>query len=75
MKSYSYSDARQHLVVLLEQAQRDGAVRIRRRDGRTFVILPEQSTTSPLDVGGVDIPITADEIVALVHEGRRKISV
>jgi hypothetical protein len=74
MKSYSYSDARQHLAVLLEQAQRDGAVRIRRRDGRTFVILPEQSATSPLDVDGVDIPITADEIVAFVHEGRRKTS-
>ena len=74
MKSYSYSDARQHLAVLLEQAQRDGAVRIRRHDGRTFVILPEQSTTSPLDVDGVDIPITAAEIVAFVHEGRRKTS-
>ena len=74
MKSYSYSDAHQHLAVLLEQAQRDGAVRIRRRDGRTFVILPEQPATSPLDVDGVDIPITAAEIVAFVHEGRRKTS-
>ena len=72
MKIYTYSQARQSLASVLEQARREGAVRIRRRDGQTFIIRPEQQTGSPLDVEGVDLNITADEIVAFVHEGRRR---
>ncbi len=73
MKEYTYSEARQGLAALLERAQRDGAVRIRRRDGTVFVLRPERRRGSPLDVGGVDLGLERDEIVALVHEGRRPI--
>ena len=52
MKVYTYSEARQRFASVLDAAQRDGAVRIRRRDGRTFVLQPEASTRSPLDVEG-----------------------
>ena len=34
MKVYTYSEARQRLASVLDAAQRDGAVRIRRRDGQ-----------------------------------------
>ena len=71
MKSYTYSEARQNLATLLEEAQKDGSVRIRRRDGRTFLITPEAAGRSPLDIEGVDLGLTVDEIVAFVHEGRR----
>ena len=72
MKVYTYSEARQNLASLLEIAQRDGAVRIRRRDGRSFLVRPERSGASPLDVEGVDLGVTTDEIVAIIREGRQR---
>jgi uncharacterized protein (DUF362 family) len=71
MKVYTYSEARQSLASLLEQAKREGAVRIRRRDGQTFVLKPETVSGSPLDVEGVDLGMTTEEIVAFVRESRR----
>jgi prevent-host-death family protein len=72
MKVYTYSEARQRLAALLERARREGSVRIRRRDGQTFVVQPEPSVDSPLDVRGVNLDLTRDEIVQIVREGRRK---
>ncbi len=71
MKEYTYSEARQRLADLLELAQREGSVRIRRRDGTVFVITRAQDTLSPLDVPGISLDITRDEIVDVIHEGRR----
>jgi PHD/YefM family antitoxin component YafN of YafNO toxin-antitoxin module len=71
MKVYTYSEARQKLASLLEQARRDGAVRIRRQDGQSFLLTPEQTTRSPLDVEGLDLDLTTDEIVEFVRESRR----
>ncbi len=68
---YTYSQARQNLASLLDKAAAEGEVRIRRRDGQVFVIRPESTETSPLDVEGEDLDITADEIVAFIAEGRR----
>ena len=72
MRVYTYSEARQNLAALLDVAQRDGAVRIRRRDGRAYVLQPEPDARSPLDVEGVDLDLTTDEIVNLVREGRER---
>ena len=72
MKVYTYSEARQRLASVLDAAQRDGAVRIRRRDGRTFVLQPEASTHSPLDVEGVDLGISTGDIVSLIRESRSR---
>ncbi len=71
MKVYTYSEARQSLASLLEQAKKEGAVRIRRRDGQTFVLKPEVPSGSPFDVAGIDLEITTEEIVSFVREGRR----
>ena len=72
MKVYTYSEARQRLASVLDAAQQGGAVRIRRRDGRTFVLHPETSNRSPLDVEGVDLGISAGDIVSLVRESRSR---
>jgi hypothetical protein len=71
MTVYTYSDARQKLASLLEQAAREGEVRIRRRDGQTFVIKPEPEAGSPLDVKGLDLGISTDEILQFIQEGRK----
>ena len=70
MRIYTYSEARQNFASVLEMAQRDGAVRIRRKDGRSFVVQPESSDASPLDVEGVDLGVTSAEIVEMIREGR-----
>jgi hypothetical protein len=72
MKVYTYSEARQRLASVLEQACRDGEVRIQRRDGQSSVLKREKPLTSPLDVCGVDSGITTDEIVDFVRESREE---
>ncbi len=68
---YTYTEARQNLASLLDKAVREGEVRVKRKDGQTFVIRPEQKTSSPLDVAGVDLDITTAEIVQFIYEGRK----
>ncbi len=70
MKVYTYSEARQNLSAVLDVAQEDGEVRIRRRDGRMFALRPASTGGSPLDVEGIDIEITTEEIVDIVRESR-----
>lgn len=72
MKVYTYSEARQKLATLLEQAQSGDEVRVRRRDGQEFVIKPAEKTASPLDVEGVDLSLSAAEIVDIVREVRER---
>jgi hypothetical protein len=71
MMVYTYSEARRKLASLLDQAISEGEVRIRRRDGQSFVIRPERREGSPLDVEGIDLGITTAEILGFVQEGRR----
>jgi hypothetical protein len=73
MIEYTFSEARQKLASILDKARRDGAVRIRRRDGQVFVLKPERAQKSPLDVSGINLKIGRKEIVDLIKEGRRKI--
>ena len=71
MKVYSYSEARQCFAEVLRQARREGQVQIRRRDGQVFLVLPAQTSKSPLDVPPADAGLTKAEIVGLVRESRR----
>ena len=47
MQVYTYSEARQKLAIVLEQAENTGKVLIRRKDGRTFALVPEKIASSP----------------------------
>ena len=72
MNVYTFSEARQKLASVLEEAQRKGAVRIKRRDGSEFEIAPVRSKASPLDVEGVDLRLSVEEIVSVVREVRAR---
>lgn len=72
MKTYTYSEARQRLAALLDEARREGRVQIRRQDGSTFVVQPVVSDRSPLDVPGVRSQLRRGELMALVREERRR---
>jgi DNA-binding FadR family transcriptional regulator len=71
VKEYTYSETRQRLRAVLERARRDGAVRIRRRDGSVFVLRPEVPRESPLDVPSLNLPIGRDELLDFIRKGRR----
>jgi len=75
MQVYTFSEARQKLASILEQASKDGEIKIKRRDGRSYILKPEISTKSPLDVEGVDIGISASEIVDFVRTSRERTKV
>ena len=72
MKVYTYSQARQQLASLLDEAQLMAEVRIKRRDGREFVVNPVTRTSSPLDIQGVELNWTREEIVEAVREDRER---
>ena len=72
MQVYTYSEARQKLAAVLEQAEHTGKVLIRRKDGRTFALIPDQTASSPLDVPFIKANLTTKEIVDIVREGRER---
>jgi hypothetical protein len=72
MKVYTFSEARQKFSAVLDLAQKEGVVRITRRDGRAFLIRPAQDSLSPLDVKGAPLKISREDIVAAVREGRER---
>jgi antitoxin (DNA-binding transcriptional repressor) of toxin-antitoxin stability system len=71
MKVYTYTEARRNLASLLDRVAREGEARIKRRDGQVFVIKPQPRSTSPLDVAGIDLDISSEEIVTFIADGRR----
>jgi len=73
MKVYTFSEARQNFASVLNNAQKEGAVRITRRDGRAFTIQPVQESPSPLAVKGVNLKLRRSEIVAAVRESRERV--
>jgi prevent-host-death family protein len=73
VKTYKFSEARQNLAAVLEEAATTGEVHISRRDGRSFVIRPARTKRSPLDVPGIDAGLSGQEIVNTIRAGRRRI--
>ncbi len=72
MQVYSYSQARKKLAAVLKEAERTGKVLIRRKDGRTFALVPEKPIQSPLDVPSIQANTTTEEIVDIIREGRAR---
>lgn len=72
MTTYTYSEARQNLADLLDRARKEGRVRIRRRDGQVFLLIPVTESESPFDIAGVDLDLSMDEIVNAVRESRSR---
>lgn len=73
MKEFTFAEARQRLASLMERASRDGAVRIRRKDGKVFVLRPEPNVGSPLDVAAIPARVSREDILEAIREGRRPV--
>ena len=72
MQIFTYSEARQKFAEVLEEADSSGKVLIRRKDGRTYSLVPEKGTSSPLDVPSLKAKISSKEIVDIIREGRER---
>lgn len=72
MKVYTYSEARQRLARVLDEARKGGEIRIKRRDGSEFAVRPVRSGTSPLDVRGVETGLSRADILAAVRDSRER---
>ncbi|WPD22234.1 MAG: type II toxin-antitoxin system Phd/YefM family antitoxin [Candidatus Electrothrix scaldis] len=72
MDIFTYSEARQKLSTVLDRAQYTGKVLIRRKDGRTYSLVPEKNTSSPLDIPSIKARVSTEEIVDIVRSGRER---
>jgi len=72
MREYSFTEARQHFASLLDEAKKEGVVCIKKRDGESFYLKPAMQKKSPLDVEGVDLEISAEEIIDIIRKGRER---
>ncbi len=72
MRVFTFSEARQSFSSVLDRAKAEGQALIKRKDGSLFVIKPVSRPSSPLDVAGVDLDLSAEEIVDVVREGRER---
>ena len=70
MKVFTDLEAEQNLTTVLDQASREGGVRIRRPDGQSFIVSPEVKEASPLAIKSMNLGFTREEIVSFVREGR-----
>ena len=71
MQVYTYSEARQKLATVLDKAEITGKVIIRRKDGRSFYLVPEKTSLSPLDVPSIKADISTDEVVNIIRNHRK----
>jgi hypothetical protein len=71
MHAYNFSEIKQNLNSVFEQAALEGGVQIKGEDGRIFMLTPVNEKKSPLDIQSVSLDLTADEIVDFIHESRR----
>lgn len=72
MDVYTYSEARQHLSSLLDEAETTGKVIISRKDGRRYAVIPELPPVSPLDIPTVKTNLSVKEVVKLVRRQRMR---
>ena len=72
MKVYTYTEARQRLSRVLDEARTSGESRIKRQDGSEFIIQPVKMKGSPLDVKGIQSKATSSDIRSAIREGRER---
>ena len=71
MKVYTYSEARQNLSELLNEAQNEEVI-IKRRDGSIFSVKAKKSKKSPFDVEGIKANLSKEQILESIRESRER---
>lgn len=63
MKQFNFTEARNNFASILE---------IAKRDDEAFYVTPVTPKKSPLDVKGVNLGLSRNDISSLVNEGRER---
>ena len=73
MTVFTYSQDRQNFSSMLELASKEGQVIIKRRDGKLYKIRPEsEPVTTPFNIKGIKLNLSAVDIVKTVRESRKR---
>ena len=72
MHSYTFSEAKQNFSAVFDQARKEGRVQISGPDGQPFMLTLVNSEKSPLDIPGIDLNLTSEEIVDYVRASRER---
>lgn len=70
MKVYSYSEAQKKLSRILEEATSEGEVAIRKESGQIYILRPLDENDSPLNIKGVNVNLSIDDLNQSVRESR-----
>ncbi len=71
MKVYTYSEARQRLADVLNNARNEEVI-IKRRGSEIFSVVFRKSKKSPFDVPGIDTKASTKDILKAVRESREQ---
>lgn len=72
MKVYTYTEARQKLSAVLDQARSESVI-IKRKSGESFqVIFNKPKKKSPFDVPGIKTKATTSDILEAVQDSRSR---
>jgi hypothetical protein len=71
MKIYTFTQAREHLAAVLEEARQQEVV-IRRRNGDQFSIVLRRDSSSPFDIPPVRTRATTRDILEAIRESRER---
>jgi len=72
MTIFTDEQAHQQLAAVLHAARCQGEARIRTQDGQEYAVRPVAPAVSPFDIPGMDLKLSAAEIVSFVREGRER---
>lgn len=72
MIDLTVNNVKKKLERLLKISKKEGAVKIKQKDGGIFTLRPDNKNASPLDVEGIDIAISTDEIIEIIRESRKQ---
>jgi prevent-host-death family protein len=71
MKVYTYSEARQRLADVLNNAKNEEVI-IKRRGSEIFSVVFKKSKKSPFDVTGINTKASTKDILKAVRESRER---
>ena len=73
---YTTTQIRKELPSLLQKALKNGQIQFKTKDGQIFVIRPVRPAknikSSPLDVRGIKLSISKDDILQSIRESRER---
>lgn len=72
MRQFNFTEARNNFASVLELARQEGIICISKRDGESFYVTPAKPKKSPLDIPGVDLGLSSNDIVSAVRESRER---